>query len=83
MSCCHCATENPVHVTHQKVVFCVFKDEVDTLLFEHNFAERRDIDVQDLSIDLFSRRNRRGSVYVAHKDVLAKRRRTMISRQAL
>lgn len=53
MSCYRCAAEILVQVTYQKVVLCVFKDEVDALLFKHNFAERRDIDVQDLSIDLF------------------------------
>jgi hypothetical protein len=61
MSCCHCAAKILVQVTYQKVVLCVFKDEVDALLFEHHFAERRDVDVQDLPIDLFSGRSRRVS----------------------
>lgn len=77
--CC----EDLVQVTYQKIVLCVFKHEVDTLLFEHHLAKRRNVDVQDLSIDLFSGRSRRASAQVAQKDALAKRRRTMISRQAL
>lgn len=40
--------------THEKVVFGIFENEVNTLLFEHDFPQRRHILMRDLAVDLES-----------------------------
>jgi hypothetical protein len=42
-----------VQSTYEEIVFSVFENEVNTLLFEHNFPQSRHVLVRDLPVDLY------------------------------